>query len=93
MAKLVDALASGASGGNSVEVQVLSWAPIEMAQCTDLIQFYFIYLLPNPVKLDRTLDSLARCCLLFGNGAKEIEVSSTEQWDVVLQTFCTDRLT
>ena len=28
VAKLVDALASGASGGNSVEVQVLSWAPI-----------------------------------------------------------------
>ncbi len=27
VAKLVDALASGASGGNSVEVQVLSWAP------------------------------------------------------------------
>jgi hypothetical protein len=25
---LVDALASGASGGNSVEVRVLSWAPI-----------------------------------------------------------------
>ena len=28
VAKLVDALASGASGGNSVEVQVLSWAPL-----------------------------------------------------------------
>ena len=28
VAKLVDALASGASGGNSVEVQVLSWAPV-----------------------------------------------------------------
>ncbi len=27
MAELVDALASGASGGNSVEVQVLFWAP------------------------------------------------------------------
>ena len=26
--KLVDTLASGASGGNPVEVQVLSWAPI-----------------------------------------------------------------
>jgi hypothetical protein len=25
--KLVDTLASGASGGNPVEVQVLSWAP------------------------------------------------------------------
>ena len=29
VAKLVDALASGASGGNSVEVQVLSWAPLK----------------------------------------------------------------
>jgi hypothetical protein len=28
VAKLVDALASGASGGNPVEVQVLSWAPM-----------------------------------------------------------------
>ena len=28
VAELVDALASGASGGNSVEVRVLSWAPI-----------------------------------------------------------------
>ena len=28
VAKLVDALASGASGGNPVEVQVLSWAPL-----------------------------------------------------------------
>ena len=28
VAKLVDALASGASGGSSVEVQVLSWAPL-----------------------------------------------------------------
>ncbi len=27
VAELVDALASGASGGNPVEVQVLSWAP------------------------------------------------------------------
>lgn len=27
MAELVDALASGASGGNFVEVRVLSWAP------------------------------------------------------------------
>ena len=27
VAELVDALASGASGGNSVEVRVLSWAP------------------------------------------------------------------
>ena len=27
MVKLVDTLASGASGGNPVEVQVLSWAP------------------------------------------------------------------
>ena len=26
--KLVDTLASGASGGNPVEVQVLSWAPL-----------------------------------------------------------------
>jgi hypothetical protein len=28
VAELVDALASGASGGNPVEVQVLSWAPL-----------------------------------------------------------------
>ncbi len=28
VAELVDALASGASGGNSVEVRVLFWAPI-----------------------------------------------------------------
>ena len=28
MAELVDALASGASGSNVVEVRVLSWAPI-----------------------------------------------------------------
>jgi hypothetical protein len=28
VAELVDALASGASGGNPVEVQVLFWAPI-----------------------------------------------------------------
>ena len=28
--KLVDTLASGASGGNPVEVQVLSWAPIHI---------------------------------------------------------------
>ena len=27
MAKLVDALGSGPSGGNTVEVRVLSWAP------------------------------------------------------------------
>ncbi len=33
--KLVDTLASGASGGNPVEVQVLSWAPKPRAAMHD----------------------------------------------------------
>ena len=33
--KLVDTLASGASGGNPVEVQVLSWAPLPGAAVND----------------------------------------------------------
>ena len=32
---MVDALASGASTGNGVEVRVLSWAPLETYQPTD----------------------------------------------------------
>ena len=38
VAKLVDALASGASGGNSVEVQVLSWAPVNTLNMLQYIQ-------------------------------------------------------
>ena len=36
--KLVDTLASGASGGNPVEVQVLSWAPSDRItnECQDV---------------------------------------------------------
>ena len=40
--KLVDTLASGASGGNPVEVQVLSWAPSD--QITNGCQDVYFHL-------------------------------------------------
>ena len=67
VAKLVDALASGASGGDSVEVQVLSWAP----------QLYIKIFLPNTWEnkslksydiLDTSLDTFGVLGLVWTDG-------------------------
>ena len=41
MVKLVDTPASGAGGGNPVEVQVLSWAPINEGRAKKALPFLF----------------------------------------------------
>jgi hypothetical protein len=42
MAELVDALGSGPSGGNTVEVRVLFWAPYNKTKTAPLIDFRLV---------------------------------------------------
>src|SRR5690348_16883946 len=56
VAELVDALASGASGGNSVEVRVLSWAPIvNEGRPQGGFCLFRVCLTPGKVRISRTV--------------------------------------